>query len=86
MRAFILIETEIGKVKEVVNALGKLPGVKSADRVTGPYDVISIIEGENLNELGDLITSKIKPVPYINGLVCCMSLNLPVPVVEGRVK
>ena len=66
----------------MVSALGQLQGVKSADRVTGPYDVITVIEGENLNELGDLITSKIKPVPYIHSLICCMSLNWPVPAGE----
>jgi len=88
MRAFILIETEGGRVKEVVGALERLQGVKSADRVTGPYDVITVIEGEGLNDIGELITSKIKPMPYISRLVTCMNLNWPVSAsyCESRVK
>lgn len=78
MRVFFLIETEGGRVKEVVSALEQLQGVKSADQVTGPYDVITVIEGANQNDIGELITSKIKPIPYISRLVTCMSLNWPV--------
>lgn len=78
MRAFILIQAEVGRVKEVVNTLEQLEGVESADQVTGPYEVITVIEGESLIDIGDLITSKIKPIPYISRLVTCMSLNWPV--------
>ena len=88
MRVFILIETEGGRVKEVVGALERLQGVKSADQVTGPYDVITVIEGESLNDIGELITRRIKSIPYISRLVTCMSLNWPVSAsyCEGRVK
>lgn len=78
MRVFFLIETEGGRVEEVVSALEQLQGVKSADQVTGPYDVITVIEGASQNDIGELITSKIKPIPYISRLVTCMSLNWPV--------
>ena len=78
MRVFFLIETAGGRVKEVVSALEQLKGVKSTDQVTGPYDVITVIEGASQNDIGELITSKIKPIPYISRLVTCMSLNWPV--------
>ena len=79
IRAFILIQTEGGKAREVVSALEQLEGVKSADQVTGPYDVITIIEGESLIDIGDSINSQIQPIPYISRVVSCMSLNWPVP-------
>jgi len=43
-KAFILIETVVGRNREVVTALKQLEGVKSVDTVTGPYDVIATIE------------------------------------------
>ena len=58
VKAFVLIETAVGKNKEVVTALKQLEGVKSVDTVTGPYDVIAILERENVNDMGDLITTK----------------------------
>ncbi len=35
-KAFVLIETIVGRNKEVVTALKRLEGVKSVDTVTGP--------------------------------------------------
>lgn len=74
-KAFILIETAVGKNKEVVSLLGKLEGVNSVDTVTGPYDIIAVVEGESLNEIGDLITGKIHPIPGINRTVTCLAIR-----------
>lgn len=76
-KAFVLIETAVGRNKEVAAALEKLPGIKSVDIVTGPYDIIAIIEGTNLNEIGDLVTGKIHPVPGISRTVTCLALRTP---------
>jgi len=72
-KAFVLIETAAGRTKEVASALKQLEGVKSVDAVTGPYDVIVIIEGESLTDIGDLVTSKIHPVPGISRTITCMA-------------
>jgi DNA-binding Lrp family transcriptional regulator len=74
-KAFILIETAIGKTKEVTTSIEKLAGVKSVDTVTGPYDIIAIIEGENLNDVGDLVTGKIHPIAGISRTVTCLALK-----------
>jgi len=73
-KAFVLIETVVGRNKEVVTALRQLDGVKSVDTVTGPYDVIAIIEGEALNDIGDLVTSKIHPIAGISRTVTCLAI------------
>ena len=73
-KAFILIETAVGKSKEVVDAIRQLKGVKSVDTVTGPYDVIAIVEGENLNDIGDLVTAKIHPIGGISRTVTCLAI------------
>ena len=76
-RAFVLIETAVGRNKEVVNLLRQLRGVKSVDLVTGPYDIIAVIEGESLNDIGDVVTGKIHPIPGISRTVTCLALSLP---------
>ncbi len=73
-KAFVLIETTVGKNKEVVAALRQLQGVKSVDTVTGPYDIIAIIEGETLNDIGDLVTGKIHPIAGISRTVTCLAI------------
>ena len=74
-KAFILIETAVGKSREVVDVVGRLPGVKSVDAVTGPYDIIAVVEGENLGDIGELITGKIHPVNGIQRTVTCLAIK-----------
>ncbi len=74
-KAFVLIETVVGKNKDVVTALRQLNGVKSVDVVTGPYDIIAIVEGETLNDIGEVVTSKIHPIGGISRTVTCLALN-----------
>jgi DNA-binding Lrp family transcriptional regulator len=73
-KAFVLIETEVGKTRAVVTALQKLKGIASVDTVTGPYDIIAILQGENLNDIGDLVTGKIHPIPGISRTVTCLAI------------
>lgn len=73
-KAFVLIETAMGKSKEVTDALKKLEHLASADTVTGPYDVIAIAEGETLSDLGDLVTGKIQPIDGITRTVTCLTI------------
>jgi len=73
-KAFVLIETAVGRTKEVVIALNRLEGVKSVDTVTGPYDVIAVVEKESLSDVGDLVTDKIHPIAGISRTVTCLAI------------
>ena len=75
-RAFVLIETQVGKTKEVMAALQKIESVKSADAVTGPYDIIAVVEQDDLNAVGKLVTTKIHPIDGINRTVSCISIRV----------
>ena len=76
VKAFILIETEVSKTKGVVTTLGKVKGVKSADAVTGPYDIIATVEAEDLDSIGNLVTGKIHPIPGVSRTITCPSVLL----------
>jgi len=71
-KAFVLVETAVGKNKDVVVALNNMAGVKSVDIVTGPYDIIAVIEANTLNEIGDVITSRIHAIDGISRTVTCL--------------
>jgi DNA-binding Lrp family transcriptional regulator len=74
-KAYVLIETAVGRNKDVANAMQKLKGIKSVDTVTGPYDIIAILEGESLNDIGDLVTGKIHPIAGISRTVTCLAIG-----------
>ena len=84
-KAFVLIETVVGKVKVVVATLGQVEGVKSADPVTGPYDIIAVIEAENLNEMGEIVAEKIAAIAGISRTVTCLAIHLTSTESSGRI-
>jgi len=73
-KAFLLIQTAAGKSNGVVAAIKQLgeESIKSVDSVTGPYDVIAVIERETLQEIGELVTGKINSVPGVSRVVTCL--------------
>jgi len=77
-KAFVLIETEVGKTRDVIAALqnDKTKAIKSVDAVTGPYDVISVIEHDDFNAIGSLITERIHPIQGVTRTVTCLAVKV----------
>lgn len=75
-KAFVLIETAVGKTKDVIAVLQRTSGVKSVDAVTGPYDIIAIIEEDDLNAVGSLVTTKVHPIEGVTRTVTCLSIRV----------
>ena len=77
-KAFVLIETEVGKTKNVYAALqdNKAKEIKSVDLVTGPYDIIAVVEHNDFNAIGGLVTNMIHPVSGIKRTITCLSIRI----------
>ena len=75
MKAYVLIETQVGRTKEVVEAIRLLESKASVHAVTGPYDAIATLEGESLNRIGDIVTARIHPVAGISRTVTCLAVR-----------
>ena len=76
VQAYILIQTEVGKARDVAAAIDKINGVVRVDAVTGPYDVVVLGEAHSVDELGRMIVSRIQYVPGITRTVTCSVVNL----------
>ena len=74
-KAFVLIETAVGKSRDVSAALRSLQSVETVDSVTGPYDIITIIVAPDLNAVGSLVTSEIHTISGIVRTVTCLSVS-----------
>ena len=74
-KAFVLIETAVGKTKGVVSALRAVDAVTSVDVVTGPYDVIAIIEADDLGSVGDAVTGSVHTTDGIQRTVTCLAVG-----------
>ena len=76
VRAFVLIEVAVGKTREVVTALRKVNGVQSVEAVTGPYDIIAVVEKPDVNAVGDLVTRNVHSISGIARTVTCLTVQL----------
>jgi len=74
VKAYVLIEVEVGKTEGVVKAVQKLRGVKSADSVTGPFDVVAAIEVADLDAVGSVI-KQIHSMPGICKTTTCIGVR-----------
>jgi DNA-binding Lrp family transcriptional regulator len=74
-KAYILIETAVGKSRNVAGELRNLAGVETVDPVTGPYDIIAVVAAPDLNAVGDLVTSQIHTIGGIVRTVTCLSVG-----------
>ncbi|MGH9119138.1 MAG: Lrp/AsnC ligand binding domain-containing protein, partial [Acidimicrobiales bacterium] len=54
----------------------KIEGVKCADDVSGPYDVIVNAEAESVDELGKMVVSRVQLVEGITRTLTCPVVNL----------
>ena len=76
VRAYVLIQTEVGKAASVASKVGEIPGVITADDVTGPYDVIVQAEAESVDELGRMVVSRVQLIEGITRTLTCPVVHL----------
>jgi DNA-binding Lrp family transcriptional regulator len=76
VQAYILVQTEVGRSAAVAGQITELPGVVSAEDVTGPYDVIVRTEAETMDDLGKLIVARIQVIEGITRTLTCPVVNL----------
>lgn len=64
-RAYVLITAAAGQAAAVVETLRALPGVTHADVVTGPYDIVALVEGPDVAAIGRLVLNELHGVPSL---------------------
>jgi DNA-binding Lrp family transcriptional regulator len=79
-RAYILIEAAVGKAKPVAEGVSGINSsnarVITSESVTGPYDVIAVLEADDLDHLGAAITDDIQQVDGVQRTTTCLVVRL----------
>lgn len=76
MRAYMLIQTYVGQAGAVAERLRLIEGVKAAEHVSGPYDVIAATESEDMDALALDTLPRVQAVEGITRTVTCPVVHL----------
>jgi DNA-binding Lrp family transcriptional regulator len=64
---YLLVETEVGRLEDVMQRLRAVPHVVEVDAVTGPFDLIVKVQADHINTALDIVVTRIRKVPGIKG-------------------
>jgi hypothetical protein len=76
IRAYVLIETAMGRSREVSLALHECPWVEHVERVAGPYDIVAIARGDGFCDLDGVVNEGLKPIDGVIRAVVCQVSSL----------
>ncbi len=62
---FLLVETEVGRLDEVLQRIRTVPSVTEVQAVTGPFDLIVKVQAPHINQALDTVIHRIRKIPGI---------------------
>ncbi|MGQ9787701.1 MAG: Lrp/AsnC family transcriptional regulator [Candidatus Hadarchaeaceae archaeon] len=60
--AFVLIEADVGKIREILDQLRRTEGVVEAYTVAGPHDIVVKLKADKFEKVAEAVTRKIQLV------------------------
>ena len=67
------METQVGRVQQVAEALRSLEGIKWADIITGDFDIISLVEGPDMATIAELVTGRVQSIRGVMRTITCVA-------------
>jgi len=76
VRAYVLIQTEVGQTGRMAREVAEMQGIASAVPVAGPYDVIAILEAASMDALGKMVVSRIQSAKGVTRTLTCSVVHI----------
>ncbi len=76
VKAYSLISAEPGKTAEVFERVKQIEGVKLAEAVAGPYDIVARIEVDSLEKLTKTVFGEIRGIPGVTNTTTLIVVEL----------
>ncbi len=71
VKAYILVDTSSIRTTDILKELRAVNGVSSAEAVSGPHDIVVAVETDDLQNLGDIILTKIRTIEGVTKTITC---------------
>ena len=76
VRAYVLINTDIGTESQVLEELKNVEGVEDVHSLWGVYDIIVSIKAETIDKLRSIITKKIEKIGKVNSKLTLLTSDM----------
>jgi len=73
--AYVLINCDLGFDTEIIDEIKQLDEVKEAHGIFGAYDIIVKLESDNVENLKDVITWKIRKLNRVRSTLTLMTIE-----------
>ena len=77
LKAYILIQSDMGGAAVVAELARAIPGVSQTEIVTGSYDVVAWAQAHDKDELATRVTPQIRALPGVMRTVTCIIARSP---------
>ncbi|MCA9825158.1 MAG: Lrp/AsnC ligand binding domain-containing protein [Dehalococcoidia bacterium] len=73
VKAFVFVVVDPARTTHVYESLSAVAGIAEVYQVMGPYDIVAIVEVENLSEVPQVISRHIRAVDGIESTTTCVT-------------
>jgi len=73
-KAYVLVETEAALTQEAVEEVRRVEGVKAAESVTGPYDIVVTVEVATIDTMA-LVLRQIRSASGVTKTITLLRLG-----------
>jgi DNA-binding Lrp family transcriptional regulator len=74
VKAYVLVVTDPGKTRRVIQAMYEIPGIVELHEVMGPYDIVVEIEVDNLQDIPPILGGQIRTLEGIESTTSLVTL------------
>jgi DNA-binding Lrp family transcriptional regulator len=75
LKAYILVNTELGETSEVVRELKEIMEIKNVYIVYGIYDIIVEVEVDAMDKVKELVFDKVRRLNYVKSTITLIADN-----------
>ena len=77
MKAYVLMNTELGQEATVVESLKQVKEIKSVNALYGIYDVIAEVEADSMEKIKETVFSKIRRLENVRSTITLITYGEP---------
>lgn len=78
MKAYVLMNTELGQEAAVVKALSNVEGIERVNALYGIYDVIAEVEAESMERIKEIVFTKIRRFENVRTTITLITYGEPI--------